>query len=473
MAYFNHAFSKMFLGTGEDLTTPGDPVTSLKGFVTTPDIPTVTISELGPGYFGFVNPNTWTTVAPGAAPANCCPLVLVSSSVLSRDKIGKFHGGYLETNKSKVINPRYIQRFYRVDPCVPRQAVISIGNTPGVTDGYDYDTACLAQEDGFLDPNNFQSGTTCGQCCKEFLCGETYYLRIDVKGSPALRALNHQAYYTVDAYTGCCPDQPDDPLIPPTAVDSTIVMIKWAEQIVRTQYLNEFIAPVVYDQNGKAWYAPGTTVTYDGTNNPVAEADWWTNYPYPGYIDGACAGLRLFGAYVDTRFLNCSFQVTDYFEKEPLRIFASEVDYTGDPCLFTGLCVYNDCNGIQGMGFGEQVVRDLIRSESYLQNFFHTDIRIREITQGNQFLDVVDRQAFYTRYYLLHSVPRFNNPTGTFDNDRYLLEIIIPEANPAAPTGNTTLENFMEDWLGNCPQCVTLEANTCGACNIVPDPVVL
>jgi len=459
MAYFNHAFSKMFVGTGDTLTTPAALVNATEGFITSVGVPTgapntsdTCIVNLGPGYYGFVNPKTWQTVG-NVAPNDCCPLVLVSSSVLERDKIGKFHGGYIETNKSKVINPRYIQRFYRVDPCVPQQCVISIGNTPQT-------------EVPALPADRFQSGTTQAQCCKEFLCGETYYLRIDVKGSPALRALNHQAYYTVDAYTGCCDDQPDDPLIPPTAVDSTIVMIKWAEQIVRTQYLNQFIAPVVYDQNGVAWYAPGTEFTYDGTNTPVVEAQWWTNYPYPGYINDTCAGLRLFGAYVDTRFLDCTFQVTDYFEKEPLRIFASEVDYTGDPCLFTGLCVYNDCNGIQGMGFGEQVVRDLIRSESYLQNFFHTDLRIREITQGNQFLNVINRQNLYTHYYILHSVPRYNNPTGTFDNDRYLLEIITNG-------DNAVLEGFIEDWLGNCPQCVEFETVTCEPCEIVPDPELI
>jgi hypothetical protein len=48
-------------------------------------------------------------------------------------------------------------------------------------------------------------GTT-STCCKEFLCGETYSLRVDVKGSPAMRFLNHNAYATVDAYTGCCAD---------------------------------------------------------------------------------------------------------------------------------------------------------------------------------------------------------------------------------------------------------------------------
>jgi len=63
----------------------------------------------------------------------------------------------------------------------------------------------------------------------------------------------------------------------------------------------------------------------------------------------------------------------------------------------------------------------MILSESYRQSFFATDFRIREITQGNQILDVIDRSALYDGVYLQHNVPRFNNPTGVFDNDQYLL----------------------------------------------------
>jgi len=39
-------------------------------------------------------------------------------------------------------------------------------------------------------------------------------------------------------------------------------------------------------------------------------------------------------------------------------------------------------------------------------------------------LDVISRTGTYGRFYVLHSVPRFNNPTGTFDNDQYLLELV-------------------------------------------------
>jgi len=542
MAYFNHAFTKIFLGTQTTGSGSGqNPNPNLSnGFVTLAGVPTVNLTltstttpanNYGTGSYGFFNPNTYLSETVSTiAGSECCPLLLASASLLKDDKIGPFHGGYKETNKSKLINPRYVQRWYRVDPCVPQQSVVSIGTagvsagngavvgaptigtntyaviapgptttytnifltggtgsnaaatvvvdnatglitsvtitspgngytvgnvltvaftvSPIVTPGYltktGGATATTVTVTSVVQPSGtYQGGTNASDCKKDFLCGETYYLRIDVKGSPALRFLNHNAYQTVSAYTGCCSTTV------PTAVDSTTVMIQWAEAIVINNYLKDLILPVVFDESGNAWYAPGTTVD-PITGAAVSSTQWWTNYPTgTTHIVGATAGLRLFGAYVETKFGNCSFQITDFFEKEPVRIYASLVDYNGDPCVFENLCVYNDCLGLQGMGFGEQVVRDLILAESYLQNFFHTDIRVREITQGDQILGSVNRNALYTRYFLLHSVPRFNNPTGTFDNDRYLLEII-------SNTANAALEAFVA--------CVSLETENCTPC---------
>jgi hypothetical protein len=466
MAYFNHAFTKIFLGTGTTRTagSTGAPISvtnpaSTDGFITTVGTTTATLSTLDPGYFGFFDPNAWTAVnatwfaapstSPGtiSAPSQCCPIVLASASLLSKDKLNQYIGGYKETNKSKMINPRYVQKMYRVDSVVPQQSVISIGTTPQtIIPG--------------LPAEGFQGGTVQANCCYNYLCGETYYLRIDLKGSPALRFLNHNAYQTLSAYTGCCPAD----AVAPVNVDPATVYITWASALIQNNYLKDLVAPVVYDTTGVAWYAPGTTVTYDGTNTPVTSAQWWDNYDTSVWDGTSCeAGMRLFGAYIETKFGNCSFQITDFFEKEPVRLYGSLVDYNGDPCVFEGLCVYNDCLGVQGMGFGEQVVRDLIKAESYLQNFFSTDIRIREITQGNQILDAIDRNALYTRYFILHSVPRFNNPTGTFDNDRYLLEIITNGVNAA-------LETFLEAWSTNCPACAPLEVyELVNGCEIVPD----
>ena len=437
MAYFNHAFQKTFLGTGSTLTNASVTlldgtvlanVDTADGFVlsTGDNIPSYALNQLpalgtayNNGYFGFFDPKTNLL----SDLANCCSAYLAGSAIYSNDKIGPFAGGYQETNKSKMINPKYVSDFYRVDSCLPSTNVINVGNTP------------YTEAQG--SPN----------CCKEFLCGETYSLRVDIKGSPALRLLNHNAYLTADAYTGCCPDV----AIAPTPVDSTLVFILWADQLLNSPIVNSFLEIIVVDELGVVWYAPGTSAAF----LTAVGADTWDNYVSPGHTVNACAGMVMNGAYEDTKFGDCTFQISDFYEKAPLKLYASLVDLNGDPCEFEGLCVVTECEGNQVMGLGESVVRDLILSESYRQNFLASDLRIREITQGNQIISTIDRNALYTRYYLLHVVPRFNNPSGTFDNDRYLLEVIT--------TGTiAALETAVNTWLESCGTECAFQEFTCG-----------
>jgi hypothetical protein len=350
-------------------------------------------SETANGYIGIFSPKTNLTITP----SDCCNVYIAGSAIYDNDKIGPLAGGYQETNKSKLINPKYVSRFYSVAPCSPQNNVIHVGSTywtagggvltgsittPGVGYAPNSTTAVgavtttvtgtgsgldlaitiaagVVTVTGIVNPGKgYAAGDTvtivsptgtpgtlavytvgtvtaahpqtgCGttyECCKEFLCGETYSLRLDVKGSPALRFLNHNAYATVDAYTGCCPDG----AIAPTAVDSTIVMIAWANAIVNNPIVSPFIQPVVQAEDGVLWYAPGTSAAFLAANG----ADTWNNYVSGGHTDGDCAGLILNGAYVDTRFGDCTFQVSDFYEKEPVKLYASEVDYNGDPCAF-------------------------------------------------------------------------------------------------------------------------------------------
>jgi len=172
--------------------------------------------------------------------------------------------------------------------------------------------------------------------------------------------------------------------------------------------------------------------------------------------------IVLTGAYVDTKFGDCTFQVSDFYEKEPVKLYASLVDLNGDPCEFETICVVTECEGSQAMGLGESVARDVILSESYRQNFFATDLRIREITQGTSVWNYIDRSASYTRYYIQHNVPRFNNPSSTFDNDQYLLEVITEGT-------ITAFEDFVEGWLADCSQCSGLVVY---GCETSCDPVI-
>jgi hypothetical protein len=521
MAYFNHAFRKTFLATGDTIgpvaiTNPsGGSVgnaSATGGFLVTASRPTYTLNQLAAAattlhgnlennYVGWFDPKTNLSVVPSTA-SECCPLYLAGSTIYCKDKVSPFIGGYQETNKSKVVNPKYVSRFYDVEPCTPTNNVVHVGSTYASAGGgvLTLDPATLVGGTGYTNGTSTTTvtgGTGTGliveitvalgvvtavtvlspgkdytigdtvtivggnndatidvltvttaiapvisgtNCCKEFLCGETYYLRLDVKGSPALRFLNHNAYYIASAYTGCCPAG----AIAPTAVDSTEVMILWANDLLNSPIVSPFFQIAIQDEAGVIWYAPGTDATFLAS----VGADTWNNYVSPGHTPGACAGLILNGAYVDTRFGDCTFQISDFYEVQPVNLYPSEVDLNGDPCQFEGLCVVNECLGSQAMGLGETILRDVILSESYRQNFFSSDFRIREITQGNQIVNAVNRQALYYNVFLQHSVPRFNNPTGTFDNDQYLLQVVFTNV-----TSGTAFVNATEDWLDNCGVC--------------------
>ena len=562
MAYFNHAFTKSFLGTGPTqtnfpVTFPDNTTintTTAGGYVTTAGVPTYGLNQLSAinaatwgtattattdGYIGWFSPTTNLSLAIGSG-SNCCSAYLAGSAIYANDKIGPLAGGYQETNKSKMVNPRYVSRFYSVAPCLPQNNVIHVGSTywtagggvllidaaiggintlygvsltdvvaaPVTTTGtgtglvVSYDTTAgqkiAAGSIVIINPGKgYAIGDTvtvpystglpgnailtisplgvtashaqegCGispDCCKEYLCGETYSLRLDVKGSPALRFLNHNAYNTVDAYTGCCPAG----AIAPTAVDSTEVMILWANGLTTNPIVGPFVQIVVQAEDGSLLYAPGTSAAFLAANGAIT----WDHYVSPGHLVGACAGLILNGAYVDTKFGDCSFQLSDFYEKEPLQLYASEVDYNGDPCAFTTLCVVTECQGLQVQGLGETVIRDLTLSESYRQNFLATDIRIREITQGNQIVTSVNRASLYWRMYLQHNVPRNYNPSGTFDADQYMLEIFaLPVQTNAGTIAINPLATFVTNtlaWLNACTTVCDTTAYTCSTVCEVP-----
>ena len=547
MAYFNHAFKKSFLATGATqagtlITLPdGSTVTAVtsEGYLTSVGTPTYGLNQLSAqgtttattdGYIGWFDPKTNLSIDIAPSTPVCCNAYLAGSAIYSNDKIGPLTGGYQETNKSKMVNPKYVSRFYSVDPCAPQNNVIHVGSTywtagggvlvgsittagvgytpnsaspvgtgtvtvtgtgtglelsitiaagvPTVTGivnpGKGYaagDTVTIVSPTGVpgtlaiytvgAGPNSVTTAHAqegCGispDCCKEFLCGETYSLRLDVKGSPALRFLNHNAYSTQDAYTGCCPAG----AIAPVAVDSTEVMILWANGLTTNPIVGPFVQIVVQAEDGSLWYAPGTSAAFLAAEG----ADTWDNYVSPGHVVGACAGLILNGAYVDTKFGDCTFQLSDFYEKEPVRLYASEVDYNGDPCAFTTLCVVTECQGLQVQGLGETVLRDLTISESYRQNFLASDFRIREITQGNQIVSSINRSALYYRYMLQHNVPRNYNPSGTFDADQYMLEIFS-----LAPLA--TFKAHTLAWLTNCSEVCDTTGYTCSTVCVVPIP---
>ena len=489
MAYFNNAFYKTFVASSTEAVAG------------------VSTSLLAAGELGLVKDSDWTTMAiPGAAlPANS-HAYLVQGSFYTKDTIGNNpgHGGYKESVKSKGINPKYISRVWSADCLTASQA-----------------TASLAL------------GAECTPC------GTTQFMRMDVKGSPALRFLNHNAYAIGDSANICCVDgqefldpalvlateaaqvvgnglgkddvgyQGGNPLITPFVAEADLNGVDvatlsggvgYSVTVGAASAATSVASPAVgsgakiniltvsgtgviltfsYASAGKG-YAVGDVLTVvqagsttDATLTVTAVSEGGVivnvtdaagavvqniysiaqaqgkaasgNYVASTTPNAAAATVdavvNFVGAYVSTKFGDCSFDTRDHFGSEPVEIIASILDETGDPC--------NDCGtaaktpGQMQATQGEAVIRDLILSERYRQSPYNQgnadSARIREIEMSDELLAAVDRTATYRAFYIQHVVPRFNNPSGVFDNDQYVYQIYVKCSDGAAITAVTAL----------------------------------
>lgn len=388
MAYFSHAFQKLLVGVDDGglvLNAGGD-----------------TTAQLTAGELALVDAKTNLTVAAPTISANP-QIYIAQGSYATVDKLGPFHGGYKESVKTKGINPKYVNRFYKVCAAAPQNQIVEV------------------------------SGLS-------FECGKTYWLRVDLKGSPALRFLSHNAYTVLDAFSGCCTDD-CSATCTGAPVDPVCVLGKWATAINEDPIFSQFIQATVVED--------GSTVNLD-TYECLTDATAIDALVNPKLV--------LTVAYVDTTFGNCSFEPMDHVELQPLAIIASLRDESGNPCTFADATITETQEGLQAQGIGETVIREYILSQAYgANNDFKRDPRLREVLDGDTIFTTVSRSARYDRYCLLHSVPRFNNPTGTFDNDQYLVTIAVPEGTDAS-----ALVTAIENYLDSAGNPVVLEAF--GAC---------
>jgi hypothetical protein len=422
--YFNHAFKKAFLAK-----TPQGAFSLVESGTT---------AALTAGQIGLFNAKTNVAIDPDTWPSTNTPFILAQGSFFTNDKIGPYHGGYTESIKSKIINPKYVNRVFTVAAHTPQQQVISIGwDLNGGT--------------GFA-----------------FECGKTYRLRLDLKGSPALRFLSHNVYNVVDSFSGCCTDD-CSATCTGAAVDAACVLLGWKDRILQNPILSQFIQPSVVINDGGDVVEVYSALDVEAGRDQLPAVDQADSKNTGVYacntVDPASvtAGLILTVAYEDTKFGNCTFRVTDHYELMPLRILASIQDETGEPCAIkpiantsTGQLVTELVEGKQAMGVGETVIRDIILSGRYRQEAFpdgnFTDsLRMREIEVPDAIRNL-DRTGLYKSVNILHSVPRMNNPSSTFDNDQYLLTIWC---DTAATT--TKLINALTAMLTNAGNGVTIE----------------
>jgi len=485
MAYFNHAFYKTFVATSTE------PVAG------------VATSALTAGQLGLVTDASWQTIAVsgGSLPANSLAY-LVQGSYYTKDTIGNNpgNGGYKESVKSKGINPKFISRAWVTNCLLAEQATASLSLGPDCSP-----------------------------------CGKTQFMRIDVKGSPTLRFLNHNAYAIGDSANICCVDGQE--FLDPTLVSATMAQMVLTDPLIKPFVAEgdvKGVSAAVLDGgsgysvasgvattggSGSGFkvniltvstgaiatysiaavgsgYVVGDVLTVAGggadatltvsaitaggvvvtaVTGAVSEQSVYTidqalgtaasgNYVPSVDPNGATkvsASVNFVGAYVDTKFGNCSFDTRDHFNAEPVVIIASILDETGNPCNDCG--VATSTPGQMQQTQGEQVVRDLILSERYRQSPFNQgnadSARIREIEMSDEILGAVDRAATYKAYYIQHTVPRFNNPSGVFDNDQYVYQVYVKCSDTAANTAVLALVNKVVALANAAGNNIALETN--------------
>jgi len=474
MAYFNHAFLKCFNPTG---IAANDTATS----------------ALTSGEISLVEDSDWKSTT--GSPANGTLGYIVQGSYHTVDSIGNNpgHGGYTESVKSKGINPKYVSRLYSTE------CIVASKSTSAIAVG----SKCVP-------------------------CGQSLFLRIDVKGSPALRFLNHNAYAIGDSANVCCVDGQTyidpaaalaeagsqllaDPIIKPfvrertfgsgaeavaagievaataglSGVDSTssvgaggtnytvgdIVSVDTGSSLAVVK-VDTVAAGVVTAfsvlASGSGYSAAtltttnmvvtngaaaGFTVTVvldvDKETYSIAQVDAGTYVASTDPVgDGVSAILYVEGAYAETKFGNCSFDTRDFYEKEPVQIMLSVIDETGDPCSDCG--TVTNTPGVMASTSGETVLRDILMTESYMQSPYNQgnvdSSRIREIEGSDDILASVDRTALYKTYVIQHTVPRFNNPSGVFDNDQYLYKIFVKCSDSSLITSMDTFMGQIATW---------------------------
>ena len=493
MAYFNHAFNKTFIADST-LATAGTATSALTA-----------------GQVALVSDATWASVALPGAPGIGALGYVVQGSFYTKDTIGNNpgHGGYQESVKSKGINPRYITRLWQANCQTATQATASLS-----------------------------LGSACAPC------GKTQFMRIDVKGSPALRFLNHNAYAIADSANVCCIDGQEyidptlilgvmaemalsDPLIKPFVAEGDLMGVETAtlsggvgysvttgaasaattvspaggsgaKVNILTVSGTGAILTYSFANVGKG-YAVGDVLTVvdsgsttDATltitaltaggiiSNSTDAAGAITQSVYtiaeaqgkaasgnyvpstdPNGTVKVTATVEFVGAYVDTVFGNCSFDTRDHYNAEPVEIIVSELDETGNPCNDCGVATQTP--GSMQQTQGEEVVRELIMSERYRQSPYNQgnkdSARFREIEMSDELLSSVDRSATYKGYYIQHSVPRFNNPSGVFDNDQYVYKVYVKCSDAAAQTEVEKLMDALAAWATANGNAIAVEEN--------------
>lgn len=445
MAYFNHAFSKAFLAKTHEQTNTQTSV----------DLSVV-------GEFAVLASDFGIMAAADVA-NNKGGFYLAQAAFQTNDKIGNNPGmgGYKESSKSKMIMSKYISDMW-ISDCTAEVADI-----------------------GQLTIKPIKNDVSC------FPCDTQPMFRADIKGAAALRFLNHNAYGTLNAALPMPAVNAQDgtgALVFSAAVDATgidmccgtqsagttagiapsIVAINLRDQFNNDPILSQFaVAKLQVSLNsGGAWnpvnkaqeqfiYNGGALGVADdiasATTGDVGAWDATDWYRVDFEMKTSCA--------LQTQFGDCSFDTRDFYLMGDLKTIVDMQDETGAACVPCQNYVSwagSTTEFKQRRTSADTALRDILLTESYRQSPYTQGTRDASRMRQQEGMDgvitAVGRDATatgagacvgaYRVYHLLHNVPRFNNPSGVFNNDQYHYKVYVPCSGAPGATG--TIDT---DWV--------------------------
>jgi hypothetical protein len=145
-------------------------------------------------------------------------------------------------------------------------------------------------------------------------------------------------------------------------------------------------------------------VTFSYDTLPSFENRSWEVVPPVVTEDGTRkCGIRVTAGYVDPKNSNCTFDITSYYENEPVKFELSLLEEDGSACdAATWPTVHQSRIGRIARQSGEWVIREVIMKDaSYLRHMatYDNDPLQRERFEVNV-VGRVDRNAYYKLYYV-------------------------------------------------------------------------
>lgn len=177
------------------------------------------------------------------------------------------------------------------------------------------------------------------------------------------------------------------------------------------------------------------TFTYDDL--PAFENHAWELVPET-IVDDADrkCGIRISAGYIDPKFGNCSFDIEDFYETQPIKMEVSVLAEDAEACDWSTLPSQQQTKiGRIARQSGEYVVREsIMKTEAYLKHMaqFDREPRMREAFDM-QLLNSVDRNAFYKLYYVTF-LASYGNSFRKNEQEAFTAVFAFKETDAAAAT---------------------------------------